>query len=55
MEKDLDESTTPNTQSEMSEIPNSQPAPKPQIKFSVAEKWQEIMNSKPSYQCVVKY
>lgn len=45
MEKDLDESTTPNTQSEMSEIPNSQPASKPQIKFSIAEKWKEIMNS----------
>ena len=45
MERDLDESNTPNSQPEMNEIPDSQPASKPQIKFSIKEKWKEIMNS----------
>lgn len=45
MEKDLDEYTTQNPSSETSDISNSKPIDKPQIKFSLSDKWKEIMKS----------
>ena len=45
MERDLDDYATKNPSSETSDIPNSQNMDKPQIKFSLSDKWKEIMKS----------
>jgi hypothetical protein len=45
MERDLDDYATKNPSSETSEIPNSKNIDNPQIKFSLSDKWKEIMKS----------
>ena len=45
MERDLDDYTTKNPSSETSDIPNSKNIDNPQIKFSLSDKWKEIMKS----------
>ena len=45
MERDLDNSATKNTPSEMNEFPNTKPLEKPKIKFSLSDKWKEINKS----------
>ena len=45
MERDLDDYATKNPSSETSDIPNSKNIDKPQIKFSLSDKWKEIMKS----------
>jgi receptor expression-enhancing protein 5/6 len=45
MERDLDDYATKNPSSETSDIPNSKNIDNPQIKFSLSDKWKEIMKS----------
>jgi hypothetical protein len=45
MDRDLDEPSNQNTPSETNEFQNTKPPEKPQIKFSIADKWKEINKS----------
>ena len=45
MDRDLDEPSNQNTPSETNEFQNAKPPEKPQIKFSIADKWKEINKS----------
>ena len=45
MDRDLDDPSNQNTSSETNELQNTKPPEKPQIKFSIADKWKEINKS----------